>query len=168
MFTVVKFDRSIMEWIQRHLKTRRMDKLMLWATRMGDGGAVWLLLSVLLVCREKTRHAGFALLLCVTVCAAIGNLAIKPIFRRTRPCNLNFSRPLLLKRPEDSSFPSCHTLTSFAAAVTVCQTGGFLGAASFFFASLISFSRMYLYVHYPSDVLIGALIGVAAGGFFLS
>jgi undecaprenyl-diphosphatase len=168
LLTVIKFDKSVMEWIQRHLKTKRMDKLMLWVTRMGDGGAVWLLLSILFVCREKTRHAGFALLLCVTVCAAIGNLAIKPIFRRTRPCNLNFSLPLLLKRPKDSSFPSCHTLTSFAAAVTVCQAGGFLGAASFFFASLISFSRMYLYVHYPSDVLIGAVIGVAAGGFFLS
>ncbi|MDR0648956.1 MAG: phosphatase PAP2 family protein [Synergistaceae bacterium] len=168
MPTVVKFDRSVMEWIERHLKTRRMDRLMLWATRMGDGGILWLLLSALLVCREKTRHAGLALLLCVTVCAAIGNLALKPFFKRTRPCNLNFSLPLLLKRPCDSSFPSCHTLTSFAAAVTLCQTGSFLGTASFFLASLISFSRMYLYVHYPSDVLIGAVLGVAAGGFFIS
>ena len=168
MLTVVKFDKSVMEWIQQHLKTRRMDRLMLWATRMGDGGALWLLISFLLLCREKTRHAGFALVFCVVICAAVGNLAIKPIFRRTRPCNLNFSLPLLLKRPVDSSFPSCHTLTSFAAAVTVCQTGGFLGAAAFFLASLISFSRMYLYVHYPSDVLIGAVIGVAAGRFFLA
>jgi undecaprenyl-diphosphatase len=145
-----------------------MDKLMLLSTRLGDGGALWLLLSLLLLYHEDTRHAGFALLLCVVICAAVGNLAIKPIFRRTRPCNINFSLPLLLKRPIDSSFPSCHTLTSFAAAVTICQTGGFLGTASFFFASLISFSRMYLYVHYPSDVLIGAVIGVAAGGFFLA
>jgi undecaprenyl-diphosphatase len=135
---------------------------------MGDGGALWLLISVLLIFREKTRHAGFALIFCIVVCAAIGNFAIKPFFKRTRPCNINFSLPLLLKRPVDSSFPSCHTLTSFAAAVTVCQAGGILGTASFFLASLISFSRMYLYVHYPSDVLIGAVIGVAAGRFFMA
>ncbi|MDR1944383.1 MAG: phosphatase PAP2 family protein [Synergistaceae bacterium] len=168
MLTLKKFDYSVMEWIERRLKTKRMDRLMLWSTRLGDGGALWLLLAFLLICGKNTRHAGFALLLCVALCAVVGNFAIKPIFKRTRPCNINFSFPLLLKRPVDSSFPSCHTLTSFAAAATVCQAGGLLGAASFFFASLISFSRMYLYVHYPSDVLIGALIGVAAGRFFFS
>jgi undecaprenyl-diphosphatase len=145
-----------------------MDRFMLWSTRMGDGGALWLLLSSLLICGEETRRAGFALFFCVTLCALVGNFAIKPIFKRTRPCNINFSLPMLLKRPADSSFPSCHTMTSFAAAMTVCQTGGLLGTASFLCASLISFSRMYLYVHYPSDVLIGAMIGVVAGRFFIS
>jgi len=164
----MKFDISVMEWIQRHLKTRNMDKLMLLSTRLGDGGALWLLLSFILICGSETRHVGLALFFCVTLCAVVGNFAIKPIFKRPRPCNINFSIPMLLKRPVDSSFPSCHTLTSFAAAVTVFQTGGLLGTLSLFFASLISFSRMYLCVHYPSDVLIGAVIGVAAGRFFFS
>jgi undecaprenyl-diphosphatase len=168
LLNLKQFDSSVMTWIQKHLKTRRMDKLMLIATRMGDGGMLWFLLSFLLICGKDTRHAGIALSLCVTLCAAVGNLAIKPFFKRTRPCNINFSLPMLLKRPVDSSFPSCHTLTSFAAAMTICQAGGFIGAASFFMASLISFSRMYLYVHYPSDVLMGAVIGVAAGRFFFS
>jgi undecaprenyl-diphosphatase len=75
---------------------------------------------------------------------------------------------LLLSRPKDSSFPSCHTMTSFAAAaVTVWQAGGVLGFTSFVFASMISFSRVYLYVHYPSDVLAGIALGLAAGGIFL-
>jgi undecaprenyl-diphosphatase len=75
---------------------------------------------------------------------------------------------LLLSRPEDSSFPSCHTMTSFAAAaVTVWQAGGALGFTSFVFAFMISFSRVYLYVHYPSDVLAGMALGIVTGGLFL-
>jgi undecaprenyl-diphosphatase len=118
--------------------------------------------------REK-RQTALSLLVCVIVCAFLGNFAIKPIFRRTRPCNHDTAFPNrpAVKRPSDSSFPSCHALTSVAAAVTLCHAGWFLGMSSLVIASLISFSRMYLYVHYPSDVLIGAMMGVAAGSFFM-
>lgn len=166
MISIKKLDSTILTWIQTHLKTRKMDRFMLFSTRMGDWGAIWLLIAVVLLLSSERRGTGVALVLCVAICAIVGNFAIKPLFQRTRPCNLDESRPLLLTRPYDSSFPSCHTLTSFAAAVTIFQAGGILGMASLVFASLISFSRMYLYVHYPSDVLIGAVMGIAAGKLF--
>lgn len=75
---------------------------------------------------------------------------------------------MLLSRPEDSSFPSCHTMTSFAAAVvTAWHAGGVLGVTSLVFASMISFSRVYLYVHYPSDVVAGMALGIATGSLFV-
>jgi undecaprenyl-diphosphatase len=146
-----------------------MDRVMSLSTRLGDWGAVWILYSLLMVFNRERRQTALTLFVCVIVCAFLGNFAIKPIFRRTRPCNNGTAKKnlLALKRPSDSSFPSCHALTSVAAAVTLCQAGGFLGMSSVVIASLISFSRMYLYVHYPSDVLIGAIMGVAAGRIFL-
>jgi undecaprenyl-diphosphatase len=163
-----KLDFSLLNWVQANLKTAMMDRAMLFFSKLGDRGTIWIVYAVICEFTSKLRHAGLMLAMCVSACALLGNFAIKPLFRRARPCNIDNSRPLLLSRPEDSSFPSCHTMTSFAAAfVTVWQAGGLLGMTSFVFASLISFSRVYLYVHYPSDVLVGAALGLATGGLFL-
>ncbi|MDR1916240.1 MAG: phosphatase PAP2 family protein [Synergistaceae bacterium] len=163
-----KIDFSLLNWVQENLKTAMMDRVMLLFSKLGDRGTIWIVYAVICEFTTKLRHAGLVLAMCVSTCALIGNFAIKPLFKRERPCNINSSYPMLLSRPEDSSFPSCHTMTSFAAAfVTVWQAGGMLGVTSFIFASLISFSRVYLYVHYPSDVLAGAALGLATGGLFL-
>ena len=166
--SIRNFDESFMNWIQTHTKTDFMDRVMLLFTKLGDRGAIWIIYAVICACSAGLRQVGMNLTMCVSASAFLGNFAIKPIFRRTRPCNADFSRSLLLARPGDSSFPSCHTMTSFAAAVvTVWQAGGLLGVSSFVFASMISFSRVYLYVHYPSDVLAGMALGMAAGGIFV-
>jgi undecaprenyl-diphosphatase len=163
-----KWDFSLLNWIQVNLKTSLMDRVMLFSSKLGDRGAIWFIYAFICEWTSRLRHAGLVLAMCVSICALVGNFAIKPLFKRTRPCNIDSARPLLLSRPEDSSFPSCHTMTSFAAAfVTVWQAGGMLGLTSFVFASMISFSRVYLYVHYPSDVLAGAALGLATGGLFL-
>jgi undecaprenyl-diphosphatase len=163
-----KFDTSLLNWVQAHAKTDFMDRVMVLFTRMGDRGAIWIVYAVICVCSAKLREVGMNLTMCVSACAFLGNFAIKPLFRRTRPCNVDGARLMLLVRPEDSSFPSCHTMTSFAAAVvTAWQVGGALGVTSLAFASMISFSRVYLYVHYPSDVLAGMALGIATGGLFL-
>lgn len=159
-----KIDYSLLNWIQGHIRTKKMDKFMLFASKLGDGGIIWIIYAVLFFCFGSTRPNAVTLFFVVSLCALVGNFVIKPLFRRTRPCNNDDSdsKPLLLSRPSDSSFPSCHTMTSFAAVVAIFQAGGLLGITSVVFASLISFSRMYLFVHYPSDVLIGAIMGLAA------
>ncbi|MDR1650280.1 MAG: phosphatase PAP2 family protein [Synergistaceae bacterium] len=165
---IKKIDSFLLNWIELHTRTALMDRAMLFFTKLGDKGAIWIIYAVVCACSAKLRQVGINLTMCVSACAFFGNFAIKPLFRRRRPCNVDSARPMLLSRPEDSSFPSCHTMTSCAAAVvTVWQAGGFLGATSFVFASMISFSRVYLYVHYPSDVLAGMALGVVAGGIFL-
>ncbi|MDR3279402.1 MAG: phosphatase PAP2 family protein [Synergistaceae bacterium] len=163
-----KLDSFLLNWVQAHTHTDFMDKAMLFFTKLGDRGAIWIVYAVICACSASLRQVGLNLTMCVSACAFLGNFAIKPLFRRQRPCNVDSSRPILLSRPGDSSFPSCHTMTSFAAAVvTVWQAGGVLGLSSFMFASMISFSRVYLYVHYPSDVIAGMALGLATGGIFL-
>ncbi|MDR1137142.1 MAG: phosphatase PAP2 family protein [Synergistaceae bacterium] len=168
MQSLKKIDSSLLDWVQARVKTEPMDRVMLFFTKLGDRGAIWIIYAIICACSEKLRQVGVNLTVCVSTCALLGNFAIKPLFRRIRPCNVDSTHLLLLSRPEDSSFPSCHTMTSCAAAlVTVWQAGGLLGLTSFVFASMISFSRVYLYVHYPSDVLAGIAFGLAAGGVFL-
>jgi undecaprenyl-diphosphatase len=162
-----KIDVSLLNWIERHARTKRMDRVMLLASRLGDWGVIWIAYALLFMCAADKRSNARTLFLAVSVCALVGNFVIKPLFRRTRPCNIDGSKTLLLQRPSDSSFPSCHTMTSFAAVVAISQAGGILGATSLVFAGMISFSRMYLFMHYPSDVLIGAIMGLAAGKLFV-
>ena len=163
-----KIDGSILNWVQAHTKTAVMDKTMLFFTRLGDRGAIWIIYAAICACSAKLRLVGIHLTMCVSACAFLGNFAIKPMFGRTRPCNIDRGRSMLLSRPEDSSFPSCHTMTSFAAAViTAWQAGGFLGVTSLVFASMISFSRVYLYVHYQSDVVVGMALGIATGSLYV-
>jgi len=165
---IKNFDASLMNWVQAHVRTDFMDRAMLFFTKLGDRGAIWIIYAVICACSVGLRQVSMNLTMCVSASAFLGNFAIKPFFRRTRPCNTDNTRTLLLARPGDSSFPSCHTMTSFAAAVvTAWQAGGLLGVTSFVFASMISFSRVYLYVHYPSDVLAGMALGIATGGIFL-
>ena len=163
-----KLDMSFMNWIEKHTKTDFMDRVMLVSSKLGDKGAIWIVYALICTFSAGLRQVAMNLTLCISASAFLGNFALKPMFRRTRPCNADSTRVLLLARPYDSSFPSCHTMTSFAAAiVTAWQIGGFFGMSSFVFASMISFSRVYLYVHYPSDVLAGMAFGIAAGSIFL-
>ncbi|MDR0764202.1 MAG: phosphatase PAP2 family protein [Synergistaceae bacterium] len=163
-----KMDASVLNWVQAHTKTAAMDHAMLFFTRLGDRGAIWIIYAAICAYNAKLRLVGIHLTICVSACVFLGHLAIKPMFMRTRPCNIDREHSMLLPRPKDSSFPSCHAMTSFAAAVvTAWQAGGFLGVTSLVLASAISFSRVYLYVHYPSDVVAGMTFGVAIGSLFV-
>ena len=91
------------------------------------------------------------------------NLVLKPLVARVRPCDINTAVQLLIARPDDFSFPSGHTGASFAAVSALCASGNRLWIPSLILAVLIAFSRLYLYVHYLTDILAGAVIGIMAG-----
>lgn len=109
------------------------------------------------------RKAGAAVLAGLALEVVCCNLVLKPLVARVRPCDINTAVQLLIARPEDFSFPSGHTGASFAAVSALCASGNRLWIPSLILAVLIAFSRLYLYVHYPTDVLAGAVIGVMAG-----
>lgn len=96
-------------------------------------------------------------------CAVIGNLILKNLVARSRPFFFNTAVDLLISVPTDYSFPSGHTMSSFTAAVILYHADKRLGIPALILAFLIAFSRLYLYVHFPSDVIAGALIGIAIG-----
>lgn len=154
---------SILDWIQS-IRTPIGDMVMPLITRLGDAGAVWILLAVILLVIPKTRKSGAVLAAALCVDVILCNGILKNLFRRIRPCDINTSLPLLIIKPDDFSFPSGHTAASFAAVAVLRLSGEKrLWKPALLLAVLIAFSRLYLYVHYPTDILGGVISGIIAG-----
>lgn len=137
-----------------------LDSVMVFITSLGDKGMIWIVIALLLCIWRKTRRCGISMLVAMLMGLIIGNGLLKNLVARPRPCWIDPSVPLLIANPADYSFPSGHTMSSFEAAVTIWLYNRRWGAVALVLASLIAFSRMYLFVHYPSDVIAGAIIGV--------
>ena len=159
------FDLPILEWIAEYLRCAFLDAVMPIITLLGDGGIFWIAIAVILLFLPKYRKVGLAmgaaLLLGVLVC----NVTMKPLFARIRPYDfqLEYSGKeiqLLIAAQHDFSFPSGHTLASFEAATVLAIHNKKLGIPALILACLIAFSRLYLYVHYPTDVLFSVVMGI--------
>ena len=159
----MNLDLGILDFIQSHLRTDALDFIMPLITKLGDGGILWICLSVILILFRKTRKTGFAMAVSLLLEVLCCNVILKPFVARIRPCDVNTSVQLLVPRPRDYSFPSGHTGASFAAAFALFFGKNRLWIPSLILAILIGFTRLYLYVHYPSDVIAGALIGIMLG-----
>ena len=159
----MNLDWSILHWIQNTLVCPFMDFLMPKITLLGNGGAIWILAAVILLCTKRYRKQGVLLLAGLIVGVLVGNVCLKHLIARPRPCWLDSSVQLLIANPTDYSFPSGHTLSSVIGATVLTKTGRRFGYAAIPLAALIAFSRLYLYVHFPSDVFAAAVLGVAIG-----
>ena len=136
-----------------------LDQVMVMITFLGEAGWFWIATGVLLLCSRKTRACGLALLISLAAGAVIGNGILKPLFHRQRPCWIDPKVILLVSNPTDFSFPSGHTLAGFEAAVSIFFSNRKWGLAALILACLLGFSRLYLFVHFPTDVLAGMLLG---------
>ena len=137
----MSIDWSILHWVRDVLTCPFLDFLMPKLILLSNGGAVWLLAVGMLV----------------------GNVCLKNFIARPRPCWLDSSVRLLIADPTDYSFPSGHTLSSVIGATILTKTDRRFGYAAIPLAALIAFSRLYLYAHFPSDVLAAAVLGVMIG-----
>lgn len=160
---IYNMDITILDWIQSVFKCAFLDWFMPIVTSLGNAGIVWIIICVLLLTYKKTRKYGVMMGCALILCLLIGNLFLKPVVARVRPFDINTAIDILIKKPLDFSFPSGHTMSSFAAATVLVYMDKKIGAISFVLATIIGFSRLYLYVHYPSDVIIGLFIGVLLG-----
>lgn len=156
-------DFYILDFIQSHLRCGFLDMAMPLITRLGDGGILWILSALLLLLFPKTRKTGAAVAAALVLEALFCNLMLKPLVARTRPYDINTAVQLLIAAPIDFSFPSGHTGASFAAVSALFFRKNRLWIPAVVFALLIGFSRLYLYVHYPTDVLAGVVIGILFG-----
>lgn len=136
-----------------------MDNIMKTITILGDAGIIWLIIALILLFNVKTRKCGILIILAMLIGLVIGNIILKNVIARPRPFSLDGTIKLLIQKPLDYSFPSGHTMASFEAAVIIYLHNKKYGIISLIIAILIGFSRMYLFVHYPSDVLFGAILG---------
>ncbi len=160
---MLSFEFTILDWIQANLRNPIMDLLMPAITTLGNSGLIWIILAGILILMPKYRKVGVAVMAGLVLEVICCNLVLKPLVARIRPCDVNTAVQLLIARPDDFSFPSGHTGASFAAVAALYTSRNRFWIPSLILAGLISFSRLYLYVHYPTDILAGIAIGVMAG-----
>ena len=137
-----------------------LDKIMLFITSLGDDGIMWIAIGVICLLFKKHRRMGLHLLLSMLCTFILGNLILKNIIARPRPCDIDTTVALLLSRPHGYSFPSGHSINSMVAAVALFLNNKKIGIPAVIVATLIGFSRMYLFVHFPTDVLVGFAIAI--------
>ena len=154
-----EFEVNILWWIREHLTHPFLDTVMPYISSLARHGEFWILLALILLCFKKTRKAGVAMAIAMACGYLIGNMGMKNLFARIRPYDL-VEVELLVEKLHDFSFPSGHTLVSFEAATALWVYHRKWGVAALILATLIALSRLYLFVHYPTDVLVGLVLGV--------
>ena len=163
MNMLISLDWSILNSIQTNCRTAFLDLLMPIITNLGGSRSIWILITIMLLITRKYRKVGITLLFGLAMEVLVCNVMLKPLIARVRPCDVNTAVQLLVSRPSDFSFPSGHSASSFAAASVLLFEKHPLRIPAFVLAIVIAFSRLYLYVHFPSDVLAGALLGITLG-----
>ena len=157
------WDFAVLDFIQSRLRCEALDWLMPKITLLGEMGLLWIAVAVVLLIVKSRRLSGAALSVGLIGSLLIGNLLLKNLVARPRPCWLRPEVVLLIPSPQDFSFPSGHTLSCFIAATVLLRYDKRLGIPALAIAVAVAFSRLYLYVHFPTDVLAGILLGIAVG-----
>lgn len=146
-------------WLQT-IRTPFLDVVMKYVTLLGEHGIAAIMLGIILIIFAKTRKTGFEVLLSIALAYIVANLIIKNAVGRVRPYDAYTYLMPLVKKPFDWSFPSGHSVNVFAAATAVFLNHKKIGVFALVLAALVAFSRLYVGVHYPTDVLVGAVIGI--------
>lgn len=154
------WEESIILWFNS-IGSGVLDHVMLFVTRMATAGLIWICLAIVLFCVSK-QYRKTALFMIVSLILAyfITDLIVKPMVCRVRPFE-ELGLEILIQKPTTSSFPSGHTASSFAAATYVYLVSRRYGSVLLAFATMVGISRIYLLVHWPTDVFAGAVIGIA-------
>jgi len=173
----VSFDLPILDWIQANLQSGFMDFIMPIITMFGDEGIFWIVCAVLLAIFPKTRKIGLGMGFAMAMGLLVCNVILKPLVGRIRPYDFQINElgktwtdflvngKLLIEGLSDYSFPSGHTIASFEACTVLMLGNKKLGIPATILAIAIAFSRMYLYVHYPTDVIASVILGSLFGIF---
>ena len=162
---ITNIDLSILEFIQKNIRCDFLDAIVPPITHLAEKGIFWIAVALILICFKKTRKTGFMVGAALLIGLALGNGVLKNVVGRIRPYDLDGSllteADLLVSGLSDFSFPSGHTLASFEAATVLLIRDKRMGIPALVLAILIALTRLYLYVHYPTDVIAGVIFGIA-------
>ena len=153
-------DNTILKFVENNMHTLILDKLMILVTTLGNGGLIWISVCVFLILNKKYRKIGIIALASLGLNAFLGEVIIKNIVERVRPTADVMTVASLIVKPLSYSFPSGHSASAFAAAGVLSYYFKKYSVCFYTLAALIAFSRIYLYVHYPSDVVGGIILGL--------
>ncbi|ENK1244246.1 phosphatase PAP2 family protein [Clostridium botulinum] len=167
MNLIQNMDIYILDFIHKNIANNFLDKIMIFITSIGNLGLIWIGISLLLLISKRYRKVGVLCIASLFLSSLIGEVLLKNLVQRGRPFTAVEGINLLIKAPKSFSFPSGHTASSFAVATVVGRKIEKFKLPIYILAIAIAFSRLYLYVHYPSDVLVGALIGVISAKIIL-
>ena len=167
MEAIQSFDLSILNWIQSVLRCGFLDTATVFLSYLTTSGIIWIVLGVILLFFRRTRTAGIVLLAALALGYLTGDVLLKHIVNRPRPFTVNTDIVLLIKPPTGSSFPSTHCTLAAASTTVLLARKRLLGFIALVLTICIAFSRMYLYVHYPTDVMCGLLLGILCGSIVL-
>lgn len=156
------FEINNLDRLHKALYSPLMDKTMVTITSTGNLGCIWIFTALMLLIAQPDNRIGYCMLIALILGIAIGNVLIKNIIRRSRPF-FHKQYKLLIKQPWDYSFPSGHTLASFSAATVLNYMNPWMGVIAFIYACMISLSRLYLRVHFFTDVFFSMLLGIGLG-----
>ncbi|NCA79627.1 MAG: phosphatase PAP2 family protein [Sphingobacteriia bacterium] len=154
---------GILDWIRDNLSCRFLDVTMRAITWLGNHGVFFVCLAVILLCIPRTRKLGTTFSIALVFEILSINVILKPLVGRMRPFVFNEGVELIVPALKSASFPSGHTGFAFAFALSLLVYGKKGVIPGVIFAIIMGFSRLYLYVHYPTDVICGAVIGSLCG-----
>lgn len=152
------FDGKVIDYIDKKFNNSIMDSIMKVVTFLGDYAVIWVFIVVYLLHKDRTIE-GLSIVCSLASTSLLNEKILKKIFKRTRPAIKKGYKKLVVKIPTSYSFPSGHTATAFAVVPLALKFGTVIGIISVVAATIIGFSRVYLKVHYLSDVLMGAMLG---------
>lgn len=158
-----RYEIGMVRTLHRALSCKALDRLTKTVTLLGNGGVLYILAAVTLMLLKYTRLQGYILALGLSINLIVVNFLIKPLVGRRRPYDFWQELPLITPALPDSSFPSGHTAGAFALAAALLPAGSIAFAIALGYAALMGFSRVYLMMHYPTDVVGGAILGFSCG-----
>jgi len=170
MQSILNFDWAVFQFIEKHIWNNFLDKVFPVITTLGDTGLIWICIAVFLLFIKKYRRVGVVMAVALILDYVAVDIALKNLFGRPRPFDFDwqglgaFVYPNLIDRPGSFAFPSGHTAVSFAGAVAMISSGKkWMYIPALVLAALIGFSRIYVHVHYCTDVLAGVVVGALCG-----
>jgi len=162
-----KIDNRFLLRIYNKTQNNFLDKAMPYITKLGDYGFVWIILSGILFLDSEYRDTGIMCILALILTSIVGEGFLKHLVQRERPCNKMSIKGNLISEPITYSFPSGHTASSFSVAWVISNQITVLSVPVLIIASLIAFSRLYLLLHYPSDIIMGVILGLLCSDVIL-
>lgn len=170
MQAILNFDWNVFQFVENHVWTSWLTPIMVFFTKLGDGGILWILIALIFVVTKKYRKVGFVMFGALLVMEVGNNAFLKTLFHRPRPFNLTWEQgelvfPNMVPKPGSFSFPSGHTSAGFAAAtgLTLASKKAGFAVPAYIAAAIIGFTRIYVRVHYCTDVIGGVCAGIIYG-----